>query len=486
MLKKFIFIILIFLILIIPTFSFSTYTGSDENIYPDVPSYYAEQGFDKFIIYNAMGWIYCDFWDSSKVEPVVKQRSSDGYYQIKFRYLDGTDSFMCTRYPLTLYENINNTKLGYSKINNYSVGNLSWHIQSGNSSYDNLTFSDLFDTGYRAFFKTGSTSTVISTFLDNDYDRFKSKVYYSNSDIYDEDGNLFYDSVLKPFIVNYEEVQTGVFDNLIINAGDYSDSLSRLDFVNYTKIDNDFFESEKVSFNLANFKLETEEGETLYSIPSSKFGSFENSQKYAFDLRSGSESLNWYEFIVGTIPEDIQDEQKQDELIETNKSIFETLKDILNYLNPFSEDFFVYKLVDILLDGLVTLFVPSSDFFNDWIDEMTDWLSEHFGFLYYPLSLVLDFFDKIGELDESGTAVLSGSGFELMGAQIIPEFSYDLNSLLVNDTFDNIHTIYLVFVDVIMYVYLVILAKNTFVDIFGGQYDNDSNFSKQSNSKNGS
>lgn len=45
-----------------------------------------------------------------------------------------------------------------------------------------------------------------------------------------------------------------------------------------------------------------------------------------------------------------------------------TIKSILNYLNPFSEDFFAYKLVDLLLDGLKTLFeflfIPSEERFT--------------------------------------------------------------------------------------------------------------------------
>lgn len=156
---------------------------------------------------------------------------------------------------------------------------------------------------------------------------------------------------------------------------------------------------------------------------------------------------------------------------QTNKGIWDTLKEVLSFINPFSENFFVYKLVELLVNAIKALFIPSDDFFTNWINNMNDWLSDRLGALYYPVDLVVDFLERISSLDESGSAVISGNGFEFMGAQLIPAFSYDLNSLLTNDTLKNIHDIYLTVVDVILYLCLIVLAKNTFVDIFGGKYD---------------
>lgn len=156
---------------------------------------------------------------------------------------------------------------------------------------------------------------------------------------------------------------------------------------------------------------------------------------------------------------------------QTNKNIFETIKEVLSYINPFSENFFVYKLIELLINAIKSLFIPSDDFFANWINSMNDWLSDRLGALYYPIDLVVDFLDRISSLSETGSAVISGSGFEFMGAKLIPSFSYDLNSLLTNDVLKNIHDIYLTVVDVILYLCLIVLAKNTFTDIFGGKYD---------------
>lgn len=63
---------------------------------------------------------------------------------------------------------------------------------------------------------------------------------------------------------------------------------------------------------------------------------------------------------------------------ETNKSILGKIGDILSYINPFSENFFGKKLIDLLIEGLKSLFVPSDDFFSNWFDDFNSWLGDRF------------------------------------------------------------------------------------------------------------
>lgn len=49
-------------------------------------------------------------------------------------------------------------------------------------------------------------------------------------------------------------------------------------------------------------------------------------------------------------------------------------------------------------------------------------------------------------------------------------YVYDFNDLLTNDTFKSVHTVYLTIVDVIMYLWLIILAYNSFSEVFGGRF----------------
>ena len=54
--------------------------------------------------------------------------------------------------------------------------------------------------------------------------------------------------------------------------------------------------------------------------------------------------------------------EKIEEQTEVNKNIFERIGDILSYINPLSENFFAYKLIDLLIDALKSLFIPEERF----------------------------------------------------------------------------------------------------------------------------
>lgn len=160
---------------------------------------------------------------------------------------------------------------------------------------------------------------------------------------------------------------------------------------------------------------------------------------------------------------------------ETSKGIWGTLKEVLSYINPFSENFFVYKLIDLLIDALKSLFVPSSDFFNNWVSDMNNYFGERFGLLYYPIEIVIEFLTRLYNLSTSldSNFVLSFPDLKLMDTVLISGFSFDFNTFLQNETFKNIYDIYLICVDVVLILGLVVLCKNTFVDIFGGKFVDD-------------
>lgn len=156
---------------------------------------------------------------------------------------------------------------------------------------------------------------------------------------------------------------------------------------------------------------------------------------------------------------------------ETSKGILATIGDIVSYLNPLSENFFVYKLIELLVDALKSLFVPSDDFFTNWIDDLNSYFGECFGILYYPFELLIDFLNRVASIEDS-MAVINVPEFKisLMGYNVtfIQAFSYDFNELLVNDTFKNIHNIYLVIVDLLLWLGVVFLASKCLRSIIGG------------------
>lgn len=161
---------------------------------------------------------------------------------------------------------------------------------------------------------------------------------------------------------------------------------------------------------------------------------------------------------------------------ETSKSILGKIGDILSYLNPFSENFFAYKLVELIINGLKSLFeflfIPDSEYFNNWLSDINDFFASRFGMIYSAIDYVVEFLTRLSSVSSNLNTdyTIHIPAFEFFGATLIPNYDYNLSDLLENDTFNTVHTIYLCVVDVIMYLWLIILADNTFAEIFGGRF----------------
>lgn len=315
---------------------------------------------------------------------------------------------------------------------------------------------------------------------------------FSNHIIYDEESG---EEIFKPvlpfqnpsFHNKKEELETGNFDYLRINYNDFDIFNDSLIFTVYDgyKIDEENYNYlPKTSFKL-NFGCEydTVEGD-YFLIPKEKLNiKFENENRFLFkltdSLNSDATTYDEIEFIVsnrtdGEIIKDKQDitNDKLDEQIETNKNIFERLGELLNFLNPFSPDFFVYKLIELLINAIKSLIIPSENFFLNWINDLNAYFGDRFGIIYYPFELLIEFLTRIGTVGNGNytSAIIKFGDLSLFGATIINSFEFDFFSLLTNDTLKNIHLIYLVCVDVILYLGLVLLCKNIFSEVFGGHF----------------
>lgn len=126
----------------------------------------------------------------------------------------------------------------------------------------------------------------------------------------------------------------------------------------------------------------------------------------------------------------------------------------------------------MFLDMLKSIFIPSEDFFTNWLDDLNEYFGDAFGILYYPFELLISFLNRVSQLNDTTTAIISVPAFTLnfMGhsATIFEAYSYDFNDLLVNDTFRNIHNIYLLMVDVILWLGVAYLASKCINHTIGG------------------
>lgn len=162
-----------------------------------------------------------------------------------------------------------------------------------------------------------------------------------------------------------------------------------------------------------------------------------------------------------------QQQKTSEEQLETSKGIWGTLKEVLSYINPFSENFFVYKLIDLLIDAIKSLFIPSNDFFNNYFNELMKWFSDRLGFLSYPLELILDILNRIVNINFTEPIIQIPNFVEpSTGQNIISSQTYNLNSLLENNTFKTCHDIYFVLVDAFIIFGLVNLLKHKLEEVF--------------------
>lgn len=158
------------------------------------------------------------------------------------------------------------------------------------------------------------------------------------------------------------------------------------------------------------------------------------------------------------------------EQTETNKNIFQKIGDILNLLNPFSEDFFAYKLLELLFEGLKSFILPSSEFLSDFFNKLSDWFQARLGFLWTPFDLVNQFLEKLDNNSLFGEPVIHIPNIDepFTGQQIIQGNDFNLNSLLSNNTLQKMYDVYLMIVDFIIYIGVISLCYNTLVSVFRG------------------
>lgn len=154
------------------------------------------------------------------------------------------------------------------------------------------------------------------------------------------------------------------------------------------------------------------------------------------------------------------------EQTEVNKNIFEKIGEMLSYINPFSENFFVYKLIELLIEMLKGLFIPSDEFFSSYFSDLNNWFSDRFGFLYYPLELFFDLADRFLHINFSEPIIDIPDIYEpTTNTILIHATKYNFNSLLEQNSFKTAHDIYLIIVDAIIYVGLVILLYNKYEEV---------------------
>lgn len=176
---------------------------------------------------------------------------------------------------------------------------------------------------------------------------------------------------------------------------------------------------------------------------------------------------NLFNLITKQALEEVALSQKQhQESQETQKGILATIKEVVSYINPFSDNFFVYKLIDLLIEALKNLFIPGDEFFSNYFNELKEWFSNRFGFLAYPLELILDILNRILNINFTEPAFNIPEIKEpITNTKLISATNFNFNILLENETLKTVHDTYLILVDAVIIFALINLAKTKFEEV---------------------
>lgn len=115
----------------------------------------------------------------------------------------------------------------------------------------------------------------------------------------------------------------------------------------------------------------------------------------------------------------LEEQQKQTEQMEEQT---ETQKGIFASITDFFGGFF-----DNLINSIIGIFVPSSDEMSELFDELNNFFSDTFGFLYYPFEFLIKAFDAL--MTDSSDTALTLPGFSIMGYEIWSEQKFDISTL---------------------------------------------------------
>lgn len=308
-----------------------------------------------------------------------------------------------------------------------------------------------------------------------------------------------------PFISNTNSVlSTGNFDYLCINSGDfYADNwedfyLLCYDYSNVNDENLDIYPRKEIAITGgSNNKYFTNVyyDSYIFMIPLADLGlDFRNNCNYCFKLATKIpiefdgqiiEKYNYFyeeKFTVLELSAEQQAQNSQDrinsQLDEQGKKIDKQTDAINNQTEVLKEQEKTNKgilqtiielpgkVANFIIDGLKSLFIPSNDFISNFFTNLKNWFSDRFGFLFYPFGLIIDILNRIININFSEPIFNVPDIYEpFTNSKLINNTTYNLNSLLANSIFNNLHNIYLLCVDAFIIFGLVNLAKFKFNEV---------------------
>ncbi len=137
---------------------------------------------------------------------------------------------------------------------------------------------------------------------------------------------------------------------------------------------------------------------------------------------------------------------------------------LLDWLNPFSENFFVYKLIELLGNLLQWLFVPDDNYFSGNIDTLKSKLSAKI-----PYEDYIKMFGIIENVESSNISNINLNGYIIAGKQ------FGLNNFINFSWILNYKETWYSWARGIVFILLIIYNINQIMKLFRGYNIGDGN-----------
>ena len=173
---------------------------------------------------------------------------------------------------------------------------------------------------------------------------------------------------------------------------------------------------------------------------------------------------------------------KLDEAENTRKGIWETIKSFPSTFSNFFKDLgdkiggFFTNLLNGILDGLKSLFIPGDGFFKTWFSDFKTFIEDKLGFLSTPFTIFIDFIESYSNLSSSNDIVINIPDITVPNFEdykIISATTFNWSQTLKSKTsLLNLWNLYLDFIDVFLILNFIGLCERTYNRIFGGDTSN--------------
>ena len=120
-----------------------------------------------------------------------------------------------------------------------------------------------------------------------------------------------------------------------------------------------------------------------------------------------------------------------------------------------------------ILEGLKNLFIPSQEKFDSFFASLNEWMDEHFGFLYYPFSVLIDFLNRLLIFTPPDNPTITFPALTVGEYTLLEAHEYNLTTEALPGA-SQWRQWYVIGVNCIIGFWLVNLARKKLASIMGG------------------